>query len=239
MANDLLKKRREQVFPKLTPRQIARLEAHGKRTATRAGEVLVEPGERHRPFLVVLSGSLEIVLPGMLGEEVVTVLLPGDFTGEMSTLRGVAGFVRIRVREGGAVLALDEERLRNVVQSDAELSEILMRAFILRRVGLISSGQSEVVLLGSRHSAGTLKLREFLTRNGHPYVNIDVDGDPGVQALLDRFHVAVEDIPVVIGHGGQVFKNPGIHDIAEFLQMNPTIEAQVGGRPLRAATSSL
>jgi thioredoxin reductase (NADPH) len=227
MASDLLERRREQVFPKLTPTQIARLEVHGIRTETRAGEVLIEPGERHRKLLVVLSGSLEAALPGMLGEELITVLVAGDFTGEMSTLRGVAGFVRVRVREGGAVLAIDEENLRNIVQTDAELSEILMRAFILRRMGLLSSGNSDAMLLGSRHSAETLKVREFLTRNNYPYVGVDIDADPGVQALLDRFQVTANDVPVLIGRCGRVFKNPSIHDIAEFLQMNPTTDDSV------------
>ena len=227
MASDLLEKRREQVFPKLTPAQIARLEAHGTRSDTHAGEVLIEPGERHRKLLVVLAGSLEAALPGMLGEELITVLMPGDFTGEMSTLRGVAGFVRVRVREAGAVLAIEEENLRNVVQTDAELSEILMRAFILRRMGLLASGNSDAMLLGSRYSADTLRVREFLTRNGYPYVGVDIDSDPGVQALLDRFQVSVKDVPVLIGRCGRVFKNPSIHDVAEFLQMNPTTDDSV------------
>src|SRR5258706_12057893 len=224
MANDLLEKRREQMFPKLTSRQIERLQGHGIRIETREGDVLVKPEDRQRRLLVVLSGSLEVLLPGMLGEQLVTLLLPGDFSGEMSTLRGVAGFTRIRVREGGAVLAISEENLRNVVQTDAELSEIFMRAFILRRMGLLASGQSEVVLLGSRHSADTLRLREFLTRNAFPYVNVDIDSDPGVEALLERFHVTVEDIPVVIGRGGRGVKNPSLHEVAEYLEMNPTID---------------
>jgi len=224
MATDLLKTRREQVFPKLTSAQIARLQAHGRRAATRAGEVLVEAGEPHRDLLVLLSGSLEVVLPGVLGEGLITLLSPGDFTGEMSTLRGVAGFVRIRVREGGEVLALDEDSLRNVVQTDAELSETFMRAFILRRMGLVSSGQSAVMLMGSRYSADMLRLQKFLTRNAYPYVSVDIEADSGVQALLDRFHVALTDVPVVIGRGGRVLKNPSLHDMAEFLQMNPTVD---------------
>src|SRR5690242_21508812 len=189
MASDLLEKRREQVFPKLTASQIARLEAHGERIQAHAGAVLAEPGDRHRKLLVVLSGSLELVVPGVVGEALLAVLVPGDFAGEISTLRGVAGFVRIRVREDASVLTVDEQGLRNVVQTDAELSEMFMRAFILRRMGLVSAGQSELLLLGSRHSAQTLKLQRFLTRNALPYVNIDVDSDPDVQALLDRFDV--------------------------------------------------
>ncbi len=224
MANDLLEKRREQMFPKLTPRQIERLEAHGRRIETRAGDVLVKPEDPEHKLLVVLSGSLEALMPGMLGEQLITLLLPGDFSGEMSTLRGVSGFTRIRARDGGAVLAIREENIRNIVQTDAELSEVFMRAFILRRMGLLASGQSEVVLIGSRHSAGTLRVREFLTRNSFPYVNVDVDSDPGVEGLLDRFHVSVDDIPVVIGRGGRVLKNPSLHEVAAHLDMNPTMD---------------
>jgi thioredoxin reductase (NADPH) len=244
MANDLLEKRREQVFPKLTASQIARLEAHGERIQARAGAVLAEPGDRHRKLMVVLSGSLELVLPGVLGEELLTVLVPGDFAGEISTLRGVAGFVRIRVREDASVLTVDDENLRSVVQTDAELSEIFMRAFILRRMGLVSAGQSELLLLGSRHSAQTLKLQRFLTRNALPYVSIDVDSDPGVQALLDRFDVAMKDIPVVIVRGGRVLKSPSIQDIAELLNINPTLDESavcdvvvIGAGPAGLATA--
>jgi thioredoxin reductase (NADPH) len=170
-----------------------------------------------------MAGSVEALLPGLHGESLVTLYSPGDFSGELSTLRGVAGFARLRVREDGEVLAIDERKLQDVVQTDADLSELMMRAFILRRVGLLSSGEGEVMLLGSRHSAGTLRLREFLTRNAYPYVSVDLDGDAEVQGLLDRFHVGVEDVPVVIGHCGRVFRNPSICEIAEDLQMNPAI----------------
>ena len=222
MKNELFEKRREQMFPKLTPAQIARLQPHGKRIDTQPGDVLAEPGQRHRSLIVVLAGTLEVVLPGMQGEQFLTALVTGDFAGEMSTLRGVAGFSRIRVRDAGAVLTIDDDSLRGVVQTDAELSEIMMRAFILRRMGLLSARQSEAMLLGSRHSAGTLLLGEFLTRNSYPYVSIDIDSEPDVQALLDRFQVAIDDIPVFIGPGQRVLKNPTIHEVAELLQMNPT-----------------
>ncbi|MES1263425.1 MAG: cyclic nucleotide-binding domain-containing protein, partial [Peristeroidobacter soli] len=194
MQNELYEKRREQMFPKLSGAQLSRLEAQGRRVRTQAGDVLVEPGQRHHDMVVVLAGSLEVGLPGMRGEEIVTVLQPGDFAGEMSTLRGVPGFTRIRVREAGEILSISEENLRNIVQTDAEVSEMFMRAFILRRMGLVASGQSEAMLLGSRHSGDTLRLREFLTRNNYPYVSVDIDTDADVQALLERFHVAVDEV---------------------------------------------
>jgi len=214
----------EQAFPRLTPAQIARLEAHGKRVGTRKGQILAEPGERHRTMLVVLSGSVEIVRPGLAGEELIVVHMPGQFSGEMSTLRGAASVVRARVREEGEVLAIDSEHLRAIVQTDAELSEILMRAFILRRVGLIASRSGDVILIGSSHSAGTLRLQQFLTRNAFPYISIDVERDPSAQALLDRFHVSADDIPVVLCRGEKMLKNPGNEELAACLGMNPQID---------------
>src|SRR6266850_534844 len=219
-----IKARWEQAFPRLTPAQIARLESHGKKMRTRQGEVLAEPGERHRLMFVILSGSVEIVRPGLAGEEPIVVHTPGHFSGEMSTLRGIASVVRARVREEGEVLAIDSEHLRQIVQTDAELSEIFMRAFILRRVGLIASNSGDVILIGSSHSAGTLRLQQFLTRNAYPYISIDVEKDPSAQALLDRFHVNVDDIPVVLCRGETILKNPGNEELAACLGMNPQID---------------
>jgi thioredoxin reductase (NADPH) len=221
---DLRVTRKEQIFPELTAAQIARLEPHGRRIRTREGAILAEPGDRHGRMLVILSGSVEIVRPGMAGEELVVIHTPGHFAGEMSTLRGLGSLVRARVREAGEILAIDEQQLRAIVQTDAELSELFMRAFILRRVGLIGTEGGDVILIGSHHSAGTLRLQQFLTRNGFPYVNLDVDRDPSVQELLDRFHVSVDDVPIVVCRGKDVLKNPGNQQVAECLGMNPRID---------------
>jgi thioredoxin reductase (NADPH) len=221
---DIRESRKEQIFPKLTRAQMARLEPHGRKLATRKGEVLVEPGDRNRPFLVVLSGSLEVVRPGMAGEELVVVHAAGQFAGELSTLRGAAALVRMRVREAGEVVAIEPDELRRIVQTDFELSELLMRAFILRRVGLIGIEGGDVILIGSRHSAATLRLQQFLGRNGYPYVGLDVDTDAAVQDLLDRFHVGVDDVPVVVCRGETVLKNPSNQRVAECLGMNPEID---------------
>ena len=169
---------------------------------------------------VVLSGSLEVVRPGLAGEFPFTIHEPGGFTGEISALRGLAIVVRIRVREPGEVLVLEEDKLRAIVQADAELSELIMRAYILRRVGLIDSQQGDAVLIGSQHNADTLRLQQFLTRNGFPHMTLDVDRDTGVQALLDRFQVGIEDIPVLLCRGELVLKNPSNEKAAHCLGMN-------------------
>jgi thioredoxin reductase (NADPH) len=225
LAN-LYGERKDQIFPTLTPAQIARLAPHGKRIVIHKGQILAEPGERHRKLLVVLSGSIEIVRPTLQGEQLVIVITPGGFTGEMSTLRGVGSLVRARVREDGEVLAIPDEQLRMVVQTDARLSELFMRAFILRRVALVTAQQGDVILIGSRHSAGTLRVQQFLSRNAFPFVNLDIEADPSVQALLDRFHVTVEDIPVVICRGETMAKNPSNEQLAECLGMNPQIDCK-------------
>jgi len=216
--------RKAQMFPQLTAAQIARLEAHGTHRRMSAGEILAEPGDRNIPMLVVLSGSIEVVQPGMDGEVLVVVHTAGSFSGEMSTLQGIGSLARSRVREAGEVLVITEERLRAIIQTDAELSELFVRAYILRRVGLIASQSGDVILLGSTHSAGTLRLQQFLTRNSFPFVNLDVNTDQGVQALLERFHVSAEDVPVVLCRGEVVLKNPSNEEVAACLGMNQQID---------------
>ena len=216
--------RKAQMFPQLTAAQIARLDALGSRRRMSQGEILAEPGDRHRPMLVVLSGSIEVVQPGMNGEVLVVVHTAGSFTGEMSALQGIGSLVRARVRDAGEALVIPEDRLRRIIQTDAELSELFMRAFILRRVGLIQSQSGDVILLGSSHSAGTLRLQQFLTRNSFPYVNLDVNSDRVVQTLLERFHINAEDIPVVLCRGEVVLKNPSNEEVAACLGMNQQID---------------
>jgi thioredoxin reductase (NADPH) len=219
-----LSARRAQMFPHLTSAQIGRLQAHGTRSHVTRGQILAEPGDRNIPMFVVLSGSIEIIQSGLNGGALVVVHTAGGFTGEMNTLQGIGTFVQIRVGEEGDVLAIPVDRLRSIVQTDAELSELFMRAFILRRVGLIESQTGDIILLGSSRSAGTLRLQQFLTRNAFPFVNLDVNTDQSVQALLERFHIDVGDIPVVLCRGEVVLKNPSNEEVAACLGMNQAID---------------
>ena len=212
-----------QMFPHLTALQIARLEAHGRKTTTHKGQILAEPGDR-LPMFVILSGSLEIIQPTLSGETLIVVHTLGSFSGDVGTLRGISSVVRMRVREAGEVLAIDDTHLRSIVQTDSELSELFMRAFILRRVALMTSGSSDVILLGSARSGGTLRLQQFFTRNSYPYVNLDIDADASVRELLERFHVKVEDLPVVVCRGSIVLKNPSNEEVAANLGMNQQID---------------
>jgi thioredoxin reductase (NADPH) len=223
MANAFAE-RREQMFPRLTAEQIERLSRCGERTRVSRGTVLFNEGDTQRNFHVIISGEMEVVHPVDGREEPVTVHVPGEFTGETSMLTGRRTLVRGRMREDGELLVMTPDALRKVVQSDSELSELFLRAFILRRVALIANAIGDAVLIGSSHSAATLRIRDFLTRNGQPYTYLDVEKDPGVQALLDRFQLSVEDVPVIICRYERVLKNPTNEEVADCLQMNVAIE---------------
>jgi thioredoxin reductase (NADPH) len=151
----------------------------------------------------------------------------GDFTGEISTLRGLGGFTRVRVCEAGEVLAITESELRTVVQTDPQIMDIFMRAFILRRMGLIAADQAgDVILVGSMHSSATLRLVQFLTRNGYPHVMRDVDADKDAKAFLEGFNLSAGDLPVVLCRGQVVLKNPSNSEVAACLGMNARLDSE-------------
>ncbi len=216
---------RGEAFPVLTADQINRLRALSKVRKVEVGDILFEPGDSSIKFFVLLSGSMEIVQPDLHGERPIVKHEAGEFTGEITMISGLRSLVRGRVTVAGEFLEMSSEDLRTLVARDAELSEIFMRAFILRRVTLINRGQGNVILMGSRHSAQTLRLREFLTRNGHPHTYVDLDSDTSAQELLDRFQVTMEEIPVVICNNRTVLRSPSIQELARCLGLNAHITA--------------
>jgi CRP-like cAMP-binding protein len=191
-----------QMWPVLTEVEIDRARPYGRVRRVEIGEILYRPGEVGRPCFILLSVSLEIVQPTINGERLVTILRPGMFTGEAGSIAGQRTVVQARVIQAGEILEVRPEDLRTLVAHDASLSEILLRAFMLRRLMLIDRQLGNVVVVGSRHSADTLRLREFLSRNGHPFSYIDLDMDDAYRNLLDRFGIAVSEIPIVIGNDG-------------------------------------
>jgi thioredoxin reductase (NADPH) len=209
----------------LTAAQIDRIRPCGHVRKVDRGEILFQPGQTDVSFFVVLSGGMEVVQTDLDDRERIVVKhAPSQFTGEMTMISGQRCLVLGRVTEPGEFLELTGDALRTLVARDAELSEILMRAFILRRLALVNMGMGNVVLLGSHHSAGTLNLREFLSRNGHPYTYVDLDDDRDAQALLDRFNVKASEVPVVICNTRGVMRNPSIQQLAGCLGFNATID---------------
>jgi len=214
----------ERLYPTLTPDQVARIAAHGRRRPLDASEVLVQPGEPTARLFVVISGRIDVIRRSAGAETVVATFGPGTFTGEVNMLSGRRSLAQLRGAASGEVIEIDRDQLLALLQTDGELSAIFMRAFILRRAELIDRGVSDVVVLGSTHCQGTLRVREFLTRNGHPHAMLDLDRDAGVQELLDRFHVTAADIPVVITCGEVVLRNPTNERLAGALGFNDAID---------------
>lgn len=220
----LTSSRLEKIFPKLTQAQIGRIAAYGRTRSVQTGDVLIEQGDTSMPFFVVITGEVEIVRPFGAHETLITIHGNGQFTGDVNMLSGRRSLVRARASKPSEVIELDHKDLLRLVQNDAELSDILMRAFILRRVELIAAGVGDIVLIGSVHSAGTLRIKEFLMRNGHPYSYVDLEQDPDVQNLLDSFKIVASDVPVLICQGQLVLRNPGNQQIADCLGFNETID---------------
>ena len=214
----------DRMFPELTAEQVARVALHGQARRVESGAVLAEAGDEYTHFFVVKTGQIDVVRVSGEAQEVVAICRAGQFTGELNLLTGRRALVRLRASEPCELIQLDRSRLLGLVQADSELSEVLMRAFILRRVDLIARGIGNLVLVGSSHSAGTLRIREFLTRNGQPYTSVDVERDPDVQEVLDRFRVTVDEVPIVICHGQRMLRNPSNQQLADFLGFNDAID---------------
>ena len=215
--------RRDHIYPTLTVAQLARIATHGRRRRVEADEVLVHAGEPVARLFVVVEGQIDGVRPSATQGDLVVSLGPGMFTGEVTMLSGRRGLAHIRAAAAGEVIEVSRDDLLVLMQADGELSEIFMRAFILRRMELLRRQVSDVVVLGSSHCQGTLHIREFLTRNGHPYTMVDLDREADVEAVLDRFHVSADDVPVVICRD-VVLRSPSTQQIADALGFNDAID---------------
>ena len=214
-----------QIFPSLTPAQIERARPYGKVRAVSAGDILFQPGDLNISFFVLLSGEMQIIQPNMGDERLIIAhTKAGEFTGELSMLSASRCLVLGRVTAPGDFLEIHGDALRTIIARDVELSEIIMRAFILRRLALIREHLGNLILMGSRHSAPTLRLREFLERNSHPFTYVDLDRDKLSQELLDRFNVQMSDIPVVICNVNNVMRNPSPQKLATCLGLNPELQ---------------
>jgi thioredoxin reductase (NADPH) len=214
----------EHVFPTLSERQIQRVGAHGHSRTVAAGEVLIEQGLSAAPFFIVRSGEVEVVNPSDTIERMIMTLEPGQFTGEVNTLSGRRALFRTRAVKDGEVIELDHKSMLEFLQTDAELGEIVVKAFILRRVALVSAGVGDVALIGSTHSADTLRIKEFLMRNGHPYAYMDLEKNPDAEKMMDALHVAPNEIPVVICRDHKTLRNPKNREIAACLGFNETVD---------------
>ena len=213
-----------EMFPVLNAAQQARVLAHGQHRTANQDEIVVELNEHITKVFVVVSGELHILQVSNNQEHVVAICNPGMFTGELNVLSGRRGLVRIRAAEKSELIEIEREALQALVETDSELSDIFLRAFILRRLELIAREVGEIVLIGSSHLLDTLRIKEFLTRNYQPYSYIDLERDAEVQEVLDRFSLSIDDLPVLICRGTAVLRNPTNEEITSCLGFNEGID---------------
>jgi thioredoxin reductase (NADPH) len=212
------------IFPVLSSAQIARIASLGVIRPITRGEVLIDGGQTNVPFFVLKAGEIEVIRPSPLEEILVAVVGPSQFTGDISMILGRPAQMRLRVSDSGEVVQLTRDQMHSLIQTDAEISEMLMRALIHRRAALVAQGIGDVLLIGSVGSAATLRIKQFLTRNDHPFQYLDLDRDADVGQLLARFDVEPAQLPVVICRGEAVLKNPTNQEIADCLGFNKGID---------------
>jgi len=186
--------------------------------------VIVNQGDSQHGIFIVLKGSIEVRNVSAGDAPALRVLRPGEFTGEVNVLSGRRTLVRIQACEPGTLLEINRADLRRIMQTDVALGEIFLNAFISRRVYLIANSVGDAVLIGSSHSSDTMRLREFLTRNGHPHHYLDIDTDSSVHAILEQFGIPLTDIPVLICRGDQALRNPSNAEAAACFGLNDEID---------------
>jgi len=219
--------RRAQMYPILTDAQLDELSTHGSEQTFARGELLWDVGDRNTCFYVVLEGELEIVRRDAFGNDTVLVVhRRGSYAGETSLLSGRAAMVAGRAGAHLHVLSIPVERLRELMVTHAQLGELIMRSFILRRVRMISEEVSDLLLVGSRHSADTMRLRDFLTRNAQPYKFFDLETSGDMCALLSRCDFGPDDTPLVITSKGEPLRNPSLRMLANRLGLSQTLDSQ-------------
>jgi thioredoxin reductase (NADPH) len=204
-------------FPRLTEEQLEELRPHGIIRRTRPGDVLIREGRREHDFVVVLSGTVAVYDGyGTPEQRLVRVDGPGRFLGELGLLIGLPAYLSSVAREPGEVLIVPRASLSAVVARDPKLGDLILRAFVCRRELTIGVA-SGIRIIGSRFSPDTRRLREFAARNRLPHTWIDLEEDPGAEALLQRLGVTPEQTPVVIWRGEQVLHNPSNADLARVI----------------------
>ena len=213
----LIEARREQMFPVLEPAEIERVRRFGEQRSYSAGEALARVGEVGHGQIVVLAGEVTVSRHDELGRrEAIVTHGPGGFFGELSQLSGRPALVDAYAEGPVDALIIPPEKLRALLVAEANLGERIMRALILRRVGLIEAGAGPIIV-GDADHGDVLRLENFLRRNGHPHQRLDPETDADARALLQRFHVERDELPIVLCPGGELLRNPGETQLARCL----------------------
>ncbi|MGD1892966.1 MAG: FAD-dependent oxidoreductase [Cyclobacteriaceae bacterium] len=211
-------------FPTLSPSQIEQLQRYGEVQSTQIGDILFQVGDKDYDWFVIITGALEILSNADTNPELLAVRTAGQFLGEISLLTGQTAFLTARVQQAGSVLKISSEKLREIIATNPELSELVLNAFLMRREILQdNAATSALKIVGSRFSSDTQRLRAFAARNQLPHQWIDVERDTQAESLLTAFQVAPQDTPIVIWQGKEVLRNPSDSDLTRRLGLNRVI----------------
>jgi thioredoxin reductase (NADPH) len=225
-ANQTLVARREQMFPLLAQADIARLRPFSEARFYQAGERIVSAGQIAPGLIVVLVGKVEVTQGcGPDQRETITTHQTGQFVGELAQLSARPSLVDAEAMEPVQALVIRSGRLRDLLVQEAELGERIMRALILRRVGLLESGVSGPIIIGHANNADVLRLHGFLARNGQPHRVHDPDSDSCAMTLIERFNVDQHHLPIVLCPNGKLLRNPGENELARCVGLVRPIDA--------------
>jgi thioredoxin reductase (NADPH) len=242
--SELIARRGDQMFPHLSDDELARLARFGEPRSYRPGETVAHVGQSGVGLTLILSGEVEISQHnnGAAGTHIVTHKR-GSFMGELAQLSGRPSLVDAHTLTEVEAVVIPPDRLRALLIAEASLGERIMRALILRRVGLIEAGAGPVVI-GDEADGDVLRLTNFLRRNGHPYRSIDPANDNCARTLVERFEVTAEELPIVLCPGGQLLRNPSEDQLARCVGLVGALDPNrlydvvvIGAGPAGLATS--
>jgi thioredoxin reductase (NADPH) len=244
-APSIVDTRRDQMFPVLTPSEIERARRFGVVRSYGAGEMLAKVGELGHGLTLILAGKVDITQRHESGRrDHIVTHGPGGFMGELAQLAGRPALVDAHAQGAVEAVIIPPDRLRALLIAEAELGERIMRALILRRVGLLETGAGGPVIVGRAENGDVLRLEGFLRRNGHPHLRLDPETDPEAKALIERFHVDPGQLPIVLCPSGELLRNPSETDLARCIGLVQPIDpdhiydvAVVGAGPAGLATA--
>ena len=226
MQGSVLEGGNRAAFPQLDPEMVDRSLPYGLVERHPAGQIIYARGARGVDFMIVLRGSILITSPDSSGgDSVITIHREREFTGEMDLFNEREALVTARAATDTEVLRIPHERFREFAAAETAISDIILRAVVLRRLGLVERNDGGVVLLGAGRSSETLLIQQFLSRNGYPYRFVDAETDAAARALIDSFHIEPSDWPVVIS-GINIYRRPSLSDLSAALGISEDLDGE-------------
>lgn len=237
-------RREAQTFPELDDDMAGRAAAFGSVEEWPEGGALFERGQRSVDFFLVLAGAVEVLDVDAKGREhVVHVHGARQFTGELDLFNDRKILVSARALPGTRLVRVERLAFRRLIAAEPDIGEVVMRAFILRRVGMMLHGEAGIALIGPAHGAATVRIESFLRRNGLPHRQIDTETDADAGGFLECFRLAPEDLPVVVVRG-QALRRPSNGQVADALGLTVELDpahvhdvAVVGAGPAGLASA--